>query len=208
MDKLKDKILKGTSRSLESFGIDKLKEITLKSDKEKREYGFVFCSDTDIPPFGNISHSDLCKGEECHLEINDCKNKKKIGTFHTHPHVERGITIENLSDKDIYDSISHRESFSCIGVIKNKPIIKCFTPILDIDPSVVSEVLNTQDDVDRKISEFKNLLQEQKQDKIEKGADELVKSHEAMKKADNRLHRASELLYKKLLSKEADLTIE
>jgi len=201
MDNLKEKILQGTLRSLETFSINKLKNIINKSEKEKREYGLLFCGSTDEPPFGNLSHAELCTGKECTVEIHDCKGKQQIGSFHTHPHSETGKDFGNLSGKDIYESVSHRHGFSCIGTIENnKSIIKCFTPALDIDPIITLKAYKAQDDYGRKLSRAS-------QEKSIKYINELIESYDKRIIADDELYQESEALAKRLQFKGADLTI-
>lgn len=195
---------------LESVGIDKLKKIILKSEEEKREHALLFCGDTDIPPFGNISHSDLCIGTKCSVSLKDCKGsnqlkqitakgKREIGSFHTHLHQNKTIDpqIGNLSGGDIYRSISERHRFSCIGHTedneKHNPIIKCFVPEFDIDTA--SKFFTEQDDYHKKLTEY-NLS-----DPI------LSMAYDKYMKADIELYQESNSLAKKLLSKEADLII-
>lgn len=201
---LKEKILQETLRSLETFSIDKLNDIIRKSEKEKREYGFVFCGDTATPPFGNISHSELCSGAGCSLEINDCKGKKHVGTFHTHPRVKDGRNFGNLSGKDIYSTISHKEAFSCIGLTEYyRPVIKCFTPSFDIDQAIMSNAHNAEDDYGKKLAK----VSKQESNVDRKSVDDLIEAYDKGKIADSDLHKESESLSERLLSKEADLTI-
>jgi len=44
MDELKEKILQGTVKSLETIGIKNLVNMIEKSHNEKREYGIAICS--------------------------------------------------------------------------------------------------------------------------------------------------------------------
>lgn len=202
MNNLKEKILQDTLKSLETFSIDKLKKVIRISEEEKRERALLFCADTDIPPFGNISHSDLCTGTECNVVMKDCKGRKQIGSFHTHPHTKTGKDIGNLSGEDIYESVSHKHSFSCIGLVeKDKPIIKCFIPAFDIDPIIALSAYKTQDDYDRKLSKLST-------ERPYKIIDELTKAYDERIKADDELYQASKSLAERLLSKEADLTIK
>lgn len=201
MNNLKEKILQGTLGSLENFSINKLNDIIIRSEKEKREYGILFCGSTDEPPFGNLSHAELCTGEDCKVEIKDCKGKKQIGTFHTHPHVKKGINFGNLSGEDIYESVSHRHNFSCIGLVEHdKPIIKCFTPAFDINPTIALKAYNAQDDYGRKLSKAS-------QEKSTENINKLIESYDKRIITDDELYQESEALAKRLLSKGADLTI-
>lgn len=201
---LKEKILQGTLKSLETFSINKINDIILKSEKEKREYGIMFCSDTDIPPFGNITYPELCIGNECNVDINDCTGKKQIGTFHTHPHTKTGKDIGNLSGGDIYGTVSHRQSFSCIGLIEdNRPTIKCFTPSFDIDPIIAFKAYKAQDDYGKKLSN----VSKEKSNITQKSVDELTDAYDKRMITDDELYQESETLAKKLLSKKADLVI-
>ena len=224
---LKEKILHGTRKSLETIGIDKLKEIIHKSEKEKREYALLFCGNTDIPPFGDISHSNLCTGTECRVILKDCKGKIQIGSFHTHHHTgySKDEFIEHLSDEDIYSTISNKRNFSCIGFIEDKksqknlkPVIKCFIPALDIQkPIIALESYIAEDKYHKKLLEYN--LSENKPDGTKKSLDELLKELSEDKRkilsdtytrwtiADDELYKESELLFKKLLHKDADLTI-
>jgi hypothetical protein len=201
---LKEKLLQEVLRSLETFSIDKLEDIIVKSEKEKREYGIIFCGETNTPPFGKITHSDLCIGEECSVNMIDCKGKRQIGTFHTHPRIKMGRSFGNLSGEDIYNTIRHDDAFSCIGITEYyRPAIKCFTPKFDINPTIVSNAHNAEDDYGEKLA--KVLKQRSNIDR--KSVDDLIEAFEKRKMADNELKKESESLSEKLLSKEADLTI-
>ncbi len=204
MKDIKEKILQGTKKSLETFSINKLNDIICKSEKEKREYGLMFCSDTDVPPFENITYSNMCIGKECDIEISDCKDKKQIGMFHTHPHTKKGKNFGNLSGKDIYSTVSSRQSFVCIGLTENNiPIIKCFIPSLDIDPTITSNAHKAQDNYDEKLSN----ISKQKPNIVRKSVDELIDAYDKRVIANKELYRESENLAEKLLSKKADLII-
>ena len=233
MNDLKEKILQGTSKSLRTIGIDKLKEIIRVSDKERREHALLFCSDKDIPPFGDISHSDLCAGTECRVILKDCINakaakavEKQIGTFHTHVnhHInkEKDKFLGNLSKEDIYSSISNRRRFSCLGLTeKQKPIIKCFIPEFDIDPTITMKSFIAQDNYYKKLTEYltEYNISEYKPDGTKKSLDELLKelpqdkrtvlsnTYDRYIKADDELYKESESLSKKLLHKDADIII-
>jgi len=221
MSDLKKKILQGTSKSLETIGIDKLKKVIRMSQEEKREHGLLFCGDTDIPPFGNISHSDLCVGTECSVIMKDCKGKIQIGTFHTHPDIKPANkpTLGHLSGSDIYSSIFNRRRFSCIGLTEgDKPTIKCFIPEFDIDAITTFKLFMAQDNYNRKLSEYN--LSEQKPDGTKKRLEELLGELPRDKKtilsniydtylqADGEFHEHAEHLAKKLISKDADLVIK
>lgn len=201
---LKEMILRETLRALETFSIDKLDDIINKSEKEKREYGIIFCGDTNIPPFGEITHSDLCIGEECSLDMTDCKGKKQIGTFHTHPRSKIGRNFGNLSGQDIYSAIRHEKAFSCIGITEYyRPAIKCFTPQFDINPTIVSNAQNTEDDYGKKLAK----VSKQRPNIDRRYVDDLIEAFDKRKIADDELKKESEILSERLLSKEADLII-
>lgn len=216
MNGLKEKILQGALKSLESAGIDNLKKVIHNSEEEKREQGLLFCGSTDVPPFGDLSRSYLCAGTHCKVDIKDCKGnnrlkpitakgKKQIGTFHTHPYSKTSRDIGNLSGEDIYESVSHKHSFSCIGLIeKDKPVIKCFIPAFDIDPIIALKVYKSQDDYDRKLSK----VSAEKPNITKESIDELTKAYDERIKTDDELYQASKSLANKLLSKEADLIIK
>ena len=228
MNDLKEKILQGTSKSLGTIGIGKLKEIIRVSDKERREHALLFCSDTDIPPFGDISHSDLCIGTKCRVVLKDCINakdeaaNKQIGTFHTHVNLtnkEKDKFLGNLSKEDIYSSISNRRRFSCLGLTeKQKPIIKCFVPEFDINPIITMKSFLAQDSYYKKLIEYN--LSEYKPDGTKKSLDELLKelpldkrtilskTYDKYIKADDELYQESESLAEKLLHKDADIIIK
>lgn len=201
---LKEKILHGALKSLETFSINKLNDIIRKSEEEKTEYGMIFCSDTDKPPFESITYSDLCKGNECSVDLSDCKGRKQIGTFHTHPHVKIGKDFGNLSGTDIYVAIINRRSFSCIGLTEdNRPTIKCFTPQFDIDPNIASDAIKAEDDYGEKLSK----VTKGKPNVDTKSVDTLIESYDKRKITKYKLEQESEVLSKKLLSRRADLMI-
>lgn len=205
MNELKEKILQGALKSLETVSMDKLKKVIRTSEEEKREHGLLFCGSTDIPPFENVSHSELCTGDRCNVEIKDCKGKKQIGSFHTHPYSKTGRNIGNLSGEDIYESVSHKHSFSCIGLVENdKPTIKCFIPAFDIDPIVALNTFKTQDNYNRKLSKVSEEIPNVTKESI----DELIKAYDERMKADIELYQESNSLAKKLLSKDADLIVK
>lgn len=204
MDILKEKILQGTLRSLETFSIDKLKKIIIASEQEKREHGSLFCGTTDIPPFGNIYHSGLYTGDQYNVELKGCKGQKQIGSFHTHPRTKRGKNIGNLSSKDIYESIYHKHSFSCIGLIeKDKPIIKCFIPAFDINTFIALKVIKTRDNYSKKLLK----VTKERLNITKKSINELVKAYDERIEAEDELYKEAKSLINKLLSKEADLTV-
>lgn len=204
MNDLKEKILQGVLKSLETISTDKLKKLIRTSEEEKREHGLLFCGSTDIPPFENVSHSELCTGDRCNVEIKDCKGKKSIGSFHTHPRTKTSDYIGNLSGEDIYESISHRHSFSCIGLVENdKPTIKCFIPAFDIDPIIALNTFKTQDNYNRKLSK----VSEERPNVTKESIDELIKAYDERTKADIELYLESKSLANKLLYKKADLII-
>lgn len=204
MTNLKEKILQGTLKSLETFSINKLKKIIIISEEEKREHGLLFCGDTDIPPFGDISHSELCSGDRCHVEVKDCKDKKQVGSFHTHPHIKTVKDTGNLSGEDIYGSVSHKHSFTCIGLVeKDEPIIKCFVPAFDIDPIITLKVFKAQDNYVRKLSK----VSKERLNVTKESFNELAKAYDERIEADDELYQESRSLAKKMLSKEADLII-
>ena len=198
---LREKTLHGALKSLESFPINRLNDIISKSEEEKREYGFVFCGSVDLPPFGDVSHSELCTGTECSIDIIDCQDKKPIGSFHTHPHVKNAKDFGNLSPADIYGTVTHGHSFSCIGLIENnKPTINCFTPIFDIDQHILADVYKSQSDYGRTLSKMKRQI-------VPGNVDELIASYDKMIIAEKDLLEESKALSKKLLSKKADLIV-
>ena len=92
--------------ALKVVDTDKLKDIITKSEKDNREYGLKFCNN------GSITIGDICVGGGCSLSLEPCKDKKTIGSLHTHPRGDP--TIENpyynaISDTDIKHSIYAKE---------------------------------------------------------------------------------------------------
>lgn len=124
MDELKKNIVQGTVNSLKSIGINRLVDMIDKSQKEQREYGVNICSNTDIPPFGDIFLSETAIGEKNHVAFKDCKGTQ-IGSFHTHTDFN-----SELSSRDIYAELASKGNFSCVGTLdnknKNKKTINCF----------------------------------------------------------------------------------
>lgn len=217
MDKIKEKILHGTLKSLGTVGIYNLKKVILKSEEEKREHALLFCG-IDTSPFEKISHSGLCVGTECNVKLKDCKDKQQIGSFHTHIYSKKDspLTLGNLSGEDIYSSISNRHRFSCIGLIEeNKPVIKCFVPSFDIDAITVSRAFMTKDNYYKKLSEYK--LSEQKPDGTNKTLEQLLeelpqdkkailsRTYDKLVEADDKLLQESTSLAKRL---QADLIVK
>lgn len=119
--------------TLKIFGIDKLKEIVLKSEKERREYGFRFCKND------RIKITDMCIGSQCNLTLRYCPEESKtIGSFHTHPTNIKG-RVDHLSDEDIYTEASDQSEFACIGMVENKiPKIKCYFPNYGMQENIIN----------------------------------------------------------------------
>ena len=142
----KDQILK----TLKIVGLNKIKEVVLKSEKEKREYGFRFCKNDEIKV------TKMCKGKECKLDLEHCKTgeHKTIGSFHTHPTNIRG-KINFLSDEDIYQEVSDKSEFACIGTIEDKiPKIKCYLSDYGMDKSLINLRNNYKEKYSIKVKEY------------------------------------------------------
>ena len=142
----KDHILE----TLKIFGLDKIKEVVLKSEREKREYGFRFCKNDEVKV------TKMCKGKACKLELEHCKEGeyKTIGSFHTHPTNIKG-KINFLSDEDIYQEASDKSDFACIGTIEDKiPKIKCYLADYGMDKSVIDRRNNYKEEYGIKVKEY------------------------------------------------------
>lgn len=142
----KDHILK----TLKIVGLNKIKEVVLKSEKEKREYGFRFCKN------GEVKVTKICKGKECKLDLEHCKTgeHKTIGSFHTHPTNIRG-KINFLSDEDIYQEAIDKSEFACIGTIEDKiPKIKCYLSDYGMDKSIIDLRNNYKEKYSIKVKEY------------------------------------------------------
>lgn len=136
--------------TLKVFGLDKIKETILKSEKEKREYGFRFCKN------GEIKTTKICKGKECKLNLEHCKSgeHKTIGSFHTHPTNIRG-KINFLSNDDIYAEVSDKSEFACIGTIEdNIPKIKCYLSNYGMEKSIIDNRNDYKDEYNIKAREY------------------------------------------------------
>lgn len=152
MDELKEKILQGTIKSLETIGIKNLVDTIEKSHKEQREYGIAICSNNDVPSFGDIFLSKTSVGTENHVKFEDCEHAR-IGSFHTHT----GSNNE-LSTGDIYAELQSKDNFSCIGIIdnknKNKKIINCFINAYHVNPLVALDFYKKQDKFLKQLKEY------------------------------------------------------
>jgi len=138
--------------ALKVIGTDKLKDIIIKSEKDNREYGLKFCNN------GHITTTDTCVGSGCMLHIEPCKDKKTIGSFHTHPRgdpTEENPYYNAISDTDIKHSIYSNEEFHCIGVIQDeKPTIKCYLPYYGVKKDVASNFLESMSNYEKKSHEY------------------------------------------------------
>jgi len=136
--------------ALKVIGTDKLRDIIIKSEKENLEYGLRFCKNE------HITTTEMCKGKSCKVDLEECGNKKLIGSFHTHPSGDPDdIYYVNLSEGDIEDSISNNESFACIGLVqKQKPTIKCYLPYYGVDNNIAIDSLEAKDNFNKKMTEY------------------------------------------------------
>lgn len=114
--------------TLNLFGLENFKKIILKSENEKREYGFRFCKN------GETKILDMCIGNSCNVDLKHCPEESKaISSFHTHPTNIKG-EVNFLSDTDIYADACDKLDFSCLGTIENYiPKIKCYLPYYGLD---------------------------------------------------------------------------
>lgn len=136
--------------TLKIFGLNKIKDVILKSEKERREYGFRFCKN------GDIKATRICKGKECYLDLEHCRDgeHKTVGTFHTHPIVTQE-KISFLSDADIYSEATDKSEFACIGAVENNiPKIKCYLPNYGMKKSIVELRNNYKEKYDIKVREY------------------------------------------------------
>jgi hypothetical protein len=152
MDELKEKILQGTIKSLETIGIKNLVDMIEKSHKEQREYGIAICSNNDAPPFGDIFLSKTTTGTKNNVKFEDCKHVQ-IGSFHTH------IGDNNeLSVGDIYAELQSKNNFSCMGIVdnknKDKKVIDCFINAYHVNPSVALDFYKKQDKFLKQLKEY------------------------------------------------------
>jgi hypothetical protein len=137
-------------QTLKIVGLDKIKEIVLKSEKEKREYGFRFCRNDGI----RVTH--ICIGTECNLALKHCPDgeNKTIGSFHTHPTTTKG-RANFLSDEDIYTEATDKSEFACLGMVEhNIPKIKCYIPNYGMEKSVIDLRNNYRDKYGIKVIEY------------------------------------------------------
>lgn len=152
MDELKEKILQGTVKSLETIGIKNLVNMIEKSHKEQREYGVAICSNRDIPPFGDIFLSKTTIGTKNHVKFEDCEHMR-IGSFHTHTDSNKELSVG-----DIYAELQSKDNFSCIGIVddknKDKKIINCSINAYHVDPLVALDFYKKQDKFLRQLKEY------------------------------------------------------
>ncbi len=213
MDELKEKILQGTVKSLETIGIKNLVNTIDKSHNEKREYGIAICSNNDVPPFGDIFLSKMTIGTNNNVKFEDCKHKQ-IGSFHTHTEDNKELSVG-----DIYAELQSKNNFSCIGIVddknKNKKIINCYINAYHVDPLVALDFYKKQDKFLRKLKEYDIPLKTQSGETMH--IDEMLKGLTPDKKkmmydlyiegleADTQLHVQAQEISKK--HKDADLSI-
>jgi hypothetical protein len=137
-------------QTLKIVGLDKIKEIVLKSEKDKREYGFRFCKND------KIKITDMCIGTECNLTLKHCPDgeNKTIGSFHTHPTTTKG-RVNFLSDEDIFTEASDKSEFACLGMVeKNIPKIKCYLSNYGMEKSIIDLRNNYRDKYSIKVREY------------------------------------------------------
>ena len=134
---------------LSNFGLDKLKEIIVKAEKENMEHGFNFCRN-DL-----ITTTDLCTGTECSVEKPGCKeNKKTIGSFHTHQRADsiRGGNIP--SDNDLFVAYERKMDFTCIGLIeKDIQKVKCYLSDFGIGDKYIRHLNRYRENYENKLKE-------------------------------------------------------
>lgn len=135
--------------TLKIAGLDKIKEIILKSEKEKREHGFRFCKNDEIKV------SDTCIGTACNLPLRHCpEGNRTIGSFHTHPTNIKG-RVNYLSDEDIYTEATDQSEFACLGTMENNiPKIKCYLPNYGMEKSIIDLRNNYRDKYGKKLREY------------------------------------------------------
>lgn len=213
MDELKEKILQGTIKSLETIGIKNLVDMIEKSHKEQREYGITICSNNDAPPFGDISLSKMTIGTNNNVKFEDCKHTQ-IGSFHTHIG-----TNNELSVGDIYAELQSKNNFSCMGIVdnknKDKKTINCSINAYHVDPFIALDFYKKQDKFLKKLKEYDLPLKTPSGDV--RHIDEMLKGLAPDKKkimydlylegleADTQLHIEAENISRK--HKETDLII-
>jgi hypothetical protein len=137
-------------KTLKIVGLDKIKEIVLKSEKDKLEYGFRFCKND------KIKITDICTGTECNLTLKHCQDgeNKTIGSFHTHPTTTKG-RVNFLSDEDIFTEASDKSEFACLGIVENNiPKVKCYLPNYGMEKSVIDLRNNYRDKYGIKVREY------------------------------------------------------
>ena len=138
--------------ALKVIDTDRLKDIIIKSEKDNREYGLKFCDN------GHITTTDVCTGGSCMLEIKPCKDKKTIGSFHTHPigdPAENNIYYNTVSAADIRHSIYSNEEFLCLGLIQDeKPIVKCYLPYYGVKKDTALNFLKSMSNYEKKSYEY------------------------------------------------------
>lgn len=138
--------------SLKVIGTDRLKDIIIKSEKDNREYGLKFCDNE------HITTTDVCVGGSCLLALKPCKDKKTIGSFHTHPRgdpTEENPYYNTISDSDIRHSIYSNEEFHCLGVIQDeRPTVKCYLPYYGVEKEIALNFLKSMSDYEKKSHEY------------------------------------------------------
>lgn len=134
---------------LNDFGLEKIKDIILKSEKKQREYGIRFCKN------GKIETTGICKGKDCKVSLGYCPdNKKATGSFHTHPMTKKG-RANFLSDDDIYGESTDDSDFACLGTVEdNHPKIKCYLPPFGVSKDIVSNRNNSRKEYNTKSREY------------------------------------------------------
>lgn len=135
---------------LSDFGLDKIKKIILRSEKENKEYGFDFCENK------KITSTDICIGTKCSIKKPGCKeNEKNIGSFHTHPKSESKIGGGNPSDNDLFVSYEKKRDFTCIGVTeKNTQRVKCYLYDFGIGSEYIKNLTRYKENYENKLKKY------------------------------------------------------
>jgi hypothetical protein len=120
-----------------------LGELIETTRRTGNEIGLMFCEDPDTK---ECKIGDICTGNECTVRIDDCKNSKKIGSFHTHPTWE----IPGASEEDKKWAIHENFDFFCVGgYTSTANHVRCYTLKKDMlsgrDVSISKEIEAVKD---------------------------------------------------------------
>ncbi|MDP2662021.1 MAG: hypothetical protein Q8R28_14955 [Dehalococcoidia bacterium] len=112
---------------------------TAVSTKEA-ELGFYTCWDgeKEIP-------GTFCTGEDCRIQLYDCRGEPRVGGFHTHPKGDHPPKINNcaqssFSDQDLIHDVYNGLQYGCVSG-PDTEYLSCWRPKRDITYSLLKKIV-------------------------------------------------------------------